>query len=149
MAATHAYYTYYDRTLKIEREGNRSTRGWLLNWDTGEFEPAGDYVLRRVRGASTTADISGIDEEEFVTSTEQIREDRLTGDGPVFALYAAIDAIYARIEADGRRRMSDEEFDVITLIRHRTFAMWEEEMARRARGEQPTFTARRKTSAEP
>lgn len=142
-----SYYMYYDRTLVIDELPDGTWRGSLLDWDTGEFHPADEHILRRVRGASTTADISGIDEDEFVLRTELVREDRLTGDGPVFALYAAIETLYARKDAE-RRRFTDEEFEVITHIRRTTFALWEQEAARRARGEQPTFTARRKTSSD-
>ncbi|XVV00404.1 hypothetical protein ACQPW3_23525 [Actinosynnema sp. CA-248983] len=142
-----SYYMYYDRTLVVERLADGTRRGFLLDWDTGEFEPADEHVLLRVRGASTTADISGIDEDEFVLRTELVREDRLTGDGPIFALYAAIDTLYARKDAE-RRRFTEDEFEVVTHIRRRTFALWEQEAARRARGEQPTFTARRKTSTD-
>jgi hypothetical protein len=141
------HYEYYGRTLKIERRPDGSREGVLLNWDTGEFEQADDRVLFQASTASTTSDISGIDEEEFIRSTEEIRRDQLTGDGPIFALYAAIATLFAHKDAEGRR-FSVEEYEVITLIRRRTFAMWEEEMVRRARGEQPTFTARPKTDAD-
>jgi hypothetical protein len=64
----------------------------------------------------------------------------------VFALYAAIDTLFARKDAE-QRGFSEPEREVIRSIRRTTFALWEEEFARRARGEKPTFIARPRSTS--
>ncbi|MFI6029151.1 hypothetical protein [Amycolatopsis magusensis] len=138
---TPSYFLYFGRTFVIESTPDGGLAGSLLNWDTGEFEPAHEPI-QKVLFATSDSDISALSRERFVQRTERIRQE-LTGDGPIFALYETIDSIHAQAKAENRR-ITDEELDLISSIQRRTFAMWEDELARRAAGEPPSFTVRRK-----
>ncbi|AXB46270.1 hypothetical protein [Amycolatopsis albispora] len=138
---TPSYFLYFGRTFVIDSTPDGGLAGSLLNWDTGEFEPA-NAPVQKALFATSDSDISPLDREQFVQRTERIRQ-QLTGDGPIFALYDTIDSIYDQAEAENRR-LSDEEVELISSIQRRTFAMWEDELARRAAGEPPSFTVRRK-----
>ncbi|MGA6162956.1 hypothetical protein [Amycolatopsis magusensis] len=138
---TPSYFLYFGRTFVIDSTPDGGLAGSLLNWDTGEFEP--DHgPIQKVLFATSDSDISALSRERFVQRTERIRRG-LTGDGPIFALYETIDSIHAQAKAENRR-ITDEELDLIESIQRRTFAMWEDELARRAAGEPPSFTVRRK-----
>ncbi|UJW34174.1 hypothetical protein L3Q67_10645 [Saccharothrix sp. AJ9571] len=138
---TPSYFLYFGRTFVIDSTPDGGLAGSLLNWDTGEFEPDHEPI-QKVLFATSDSDISALSRERFVQRTERIRRG-LTGDGPIFALYETIDSIHAQAKAENRR-VTDEELDLIESIQRRTFAMWEDELARRAAGEPPSFTVRRK-----
>lgn len=138
---TPSYFLYFGRTFVIDSTPDGGLAGSLLNWDTGEFEPDHEPI-QKVLFATSDSDISALSRERFVQRTERIRRE-LTGDGPIFALYETIDSIHAQAKAENRR-VTDEELDLIESIQRRTFAMWEDELARRAAGEPPSFTVRRK-----
>ncbi|WP_229372538.1 hypothetical protein [Umezawaea beigongshangensis] len=126
--------------IKTNADGERT--GYRLKLDTGEFEP-NNRPIPEILGATSTSEISSLNEEEFVWTTEEIRGE-LRGDGPVFALYETIDAMYEQKEREGRKAFTPEERALIRSIRRRTFRMWEEEAARRAAGEPPTIIVRPK-----
>lgn len=138
---TPSYFLYFGRTFVIDSTPDGGLAGSLLNWDTGEFEPNHEPI-KKVLFATSDSDISALDREEFVQRTERVRQE-LTGDGPIFALYETIDGLYDQAEAENRE-ISDEELELIRAVQRRTFGMWEEELARRAAGEPPSFTVRRK-----
>ncbi len=142
MVRTPAYYEYYKSAYILETNSAGEWVGRRLNTQTGEFDPDNRPILE-ILLATSTSEVASLDKEEFIWLTEGIRED-LEGDGPVFALYDTVNAIYEQAQREGRKSISPEEVALIESIRRRTFAMWEEEMARRAAGEPPTFTVRRK-----
>ncbi|MBN6035618.1 hypothetical protein [Amycolatopsis sp. 195334CR] len=134
------YYEYFGRTFKIEWTAD-GRRGWLLNLDTGEFDPA-NGPISKVVGATSDSDICTLTEADFIEETEILRAYTLTGEGPIFELYDTIDALFAQKDAENRR-FTDQERALIRSLRRRTFAMWEDELARRAAGEPPGFSVRR------
>jgi hypothetical protein len=129
--------------IEYDRDGNR--RGFSLSRQTGEFE-RDDSRIWRALNPRAGEEIDAVDEDGFIRLAEEERAHRFVGDGPIFALYDATTTLRARAMAEGRR-LSRHEIEVIGLIHRRTFAMWEDETARRARGEKPTFTARPRSSA--
>ncbi|MGC7093259.1 hypothetical protein ACPZ19_01210 [Amycolatopsis lurida] len=139
---TPSYFLYFGRTFVIDSTPDGGLAGSLLNWDTGEFEPNHEPI-EKVLFATSDSDISALSRERFIERTERIRADHLTGDGPIFALYDVIHAMHDQRRAENRR-LTDEEMALIDSLRRRTFGMWEEELARRAAGEPPSFTVRRK-----
>ncbi|SDC97933.1 hypothetical protein [Actinokineospora iranica] len=141
------YYMYFGRTFKLDTTPDGQWVGYLLNWDTGEFEIDNDPIMP-ISGATSSSDIWALDKEDFIWRTEEIRAYRLRGDGPIFALYDTIRAMFAQRESEGRKLFTDEELALIKSIRRRTFAMWEAETARRAAGEPPTFSVRHRWDVE-
>lgn len=142
MIRTPAYYEYYKSTYIIETNSGGELVGRRLNTETGEFVPD-NRPIPEILLATSTSEVSSLDKDEFIWITERERG-HLEGDGPVFALYDTINAIYEQARREGRKSITREELALIESIRRRTFAMWEEEMARRAAGEPPAFTVRRK-----
>lgn len=134
---TPLYFEYFNKTYKIVRMSESGVQGYLLNLVSGDFELNND-LIGKVLAATTASDISALDEDEFIDQTERIREDYLRGDGPIFALYETIDGLYEQRKREGRR-FTPEERALIRKLRRQTFTMWEEEFARRAAGEPPSF----------
>ncbi|WP_424185818.1 hypothetical protein ACOBQX_28735 [Actinokineospora sp. G85] len=134
-----SYYRYWSTSYRIEVDEDHTERGYLLNPDTGVFERNDDLIFE-VTSATTTSYISAVPEEQYRWQTEGVRE-QLTGTGPVFALYDTVDAIYARVKAEGRRRLTDGERVLVQSIRKRTFALWEDDERRRAAGQEPLNVA--------
>jgi hypothetical protein len=133
------YYKYYNRTYKLDRLPNGNIAGFLLNLHTGAFEENNDHIFE-VR-FDNAPEIRSLDEARFIEETERERQRYLRGDGPIFALYDTIQAILDQVRAENRR-ISPEERALIVSLRRRTFQMWDEEFARRAAGEPPTFEFR-------
>ncbi len=96
--------------------------GFELNLATGEFDNNNRAIARCIF-ATSTADISNIDEAEFIDETEQRRAEYLRGDGPIFAIYETIDGMYEQRKAENRR-FAPEERALIKTVRQRTFTMW-------------------------
>ncbi len=141
MVKTPAYYKYYGSTFVLDTDSEGNWVGHRLNLDTGEFEPDNGPIAE-VLLATSTSEITALNRDRFIWRTEQERE-RLRGDGPVFALYDTIKAIYENAAREGRQSITSEERELIRSIRRRTFQMWEEEAARRAAGEPATFIVKR------
>ncbi|WP_051772981.1 hypothetical protein [Saccharothrix sp. NRRL B-16314] len=141
MVETPAYFKYYGSTFVLDTDPEGNWVGHRLNIDTGEFE-LDNRPITEVLLATSTSDVAVIDRDRFIWRTEQERG-RLRGDGAVFALYETINAIYDQAAREGRKSITREELALIKSIRRRTFKMWEDEAARRAAGEPPTFTVRR------
>lgn len=136
MVQTPSYHTYYNKTYRIDSTPEGGLTGHLLDLETGEFKENNrliDTVLFNRGG-----EIDSVDEAEFMDVTEQERAHYLRGDGPIFALYDTIKGIYDQAKSEGRR-VTKDELALIKSLRRRTFGLWEEEFARRAAGEPPTF----------
>jgi hypothetical protein len=133
---TPAYFVYYAKTYKLESTPDGGLAGYLLNLKTGDFEERNDLIDKVLW--ATTGEIDPVDEASFIDGTEIARAEYLRGDGPIFALYETIEGLHDQAEAEGRR-VAKDELALIRSLRRRTFKMWEEEFARRAAGEPPTF----------
>jgi hypothetical protein len=123
------YYTYYTRPVKILQTADGRRVGWALNWETGGWEPA-DELVGAVFGATRQDDIFNVTPDDFVDEVEAERGDRLTGDGPVYALYETINSILDLARAQNRR-LDPEEAAVVRGLRRRTYRMFEEDLKRR------------------
>ncbi|WP_206784267.1 hypothetical protein [Amycolatopsis sp. MtRt-6] len=138
---TPMFYKYYSRTYRIDSTPDGGLMGTILNLHTGFFEQDQDssHILELI-WSTTESNIRGpFDEEKFVQETEFERSLYLTGDGPIFALYDTIKGIDDVVRREERRR-TPQEVALIQALRKRTFKMWEDEAARRAAGEPPSFT---------
>ena len=137
MVQTPSYFEYYAHTYVVESTPDGGLTGRILNWKTGAFEEKPEHVTDVLFDHSP--DIRSLDRERFVRRTEEERHNYLRGDGPIFALYQTIDAIWAAVEEENRK-ITKEERALIDSLYRRTFKMWEDEFARRDAGEPPTFT---------
>ncbi|WP_103353850.1 hypothetical protein [Amycolatopsis sp. CA-128772] len=137
MVQTPSYFEYYNHTYVVESTPDGGLTGRILNWKTGDFEEKPEHVMDVLFDHGP--DVRSLDRERFVRRTEEERHNYLRGDGPIFALYQTIDAIWAATEEE-HRKISKEERALIDSIYRRTFKMWEDEFARRAAGEAPAFT---------
>jgi len=136
MVQTPSYFVYYNKTYRIDSTPEGGLTGRLLDLATGEFKEENrliDTVL-----FNRKPEIDSVDEAEFVDQTEQERMHYLRGEGTIFALYETIAGLYAQAKSEGRR-VTPEELALIKSLRRRTYQLWEDEFARRAAGEPPTF----------
>lgn len=130
------YVDYYNNTFKIVEAPGGRLRGYVLDVDSGRFTVA-NSILSKVLLAHGE-DITYIGEEEFIELTEEKRARYLRGEGPIFSIYKQIDEWFAQkdsLDRDEWRRRRD----LISELRRRTFAMWEDEFARQEAGEPPSF----------
>lgn len=120
-----AYFSYYQSPVKMLPTADGGLMAWQLSVDTGGWQPATnlvDEILFAVGG-----EISVLSADQFIQRTEHDRGRYLRGEGPVFALYATIQAIEDTASAEGRR-LTTKEQALITGIRRRTFVMFEEQL---------------------
>ncbi|MGH3858983.1 hypothetical protein [Actinokineospora sp.] len=143
MVEIPSYFRYYNKTFKLDADAEGNWIGYLLNIDTGEFE-LDNRPITEVLFATSTSEVAVLNEDDFIRRTEEERAGYLRGDGPIFALYDTIAGLFEQREREGRQSFHDEERALIRSIRKRTFKMWEEEFARRAAGEPPSFTVKHK-----
>lgn len=122
MVKTPSYYEYYKSTYVLTTNSEGDWIGYRLNTRTGEFD-LDNRPIPEILLATSTSEVASLDYDEFVWTTEEVRGD-LRGDGPVFALYETINAIYEQAAREGRKSITDEELALIKSIRRRTFKMW-------------------------
>ena len=138
---TPMFYKYYSQTYRIDSTPEGGLKGTILNLRTGFFEEDSSHI-RELIWSTTESNIRGpFDEDRFVQETESERSQHLTGDGPIFALYDTMLGIDDVAVREGRRR-TKQETALMRALQKRTFKMWEDEAARRAAGEAPTFEAK-------
>ena len=77
-----------------------------MSWDTGAFEHAPE-LQRYIYHA--TGDVRAVSEEQFLQHVEAMRARRLSGDGPVYALYQVMNGIEDVAREEGRELTADEE----------------------------------------
>ncbi|PWW63479.1 hypothetical protein [Actinokineospora spheciospongiae] len=135
MAGTVDHFRYWQTPYRVERGEDGVEHGYLLNRDTGRFDTADDLVFEVV-GATTTSHITTVPVEQYVWECEELRQ-QLSGEGPVFALYDTIEAIYANARSEGRKRLDPAERALVTSLRQRTHGLWEDDERRRAAGQEP------------
>jgi len=134
------FYKYFNRTYKLDRKENGNVAGFMLNLWTGGFDENNRHI-DDVLFAMGEAEISTLNEQRFVQETEIERQHYLRGEGPIFALYETIDGLYEQA-GEENRRLTAEEVALVVSLRGRTFRLWEDEFARRAAGEAPSFEVR-------
>ncbi|MEV0325553.1 hypothetical protein AB0H63_03765 [Micromonospora echinospora] len=118
-----AYSLYYDCPVKLVETPEGGMRAWRLSIDHGGWSAANDLIdeiLFAVGG-----EISMVPPGEFVQEVEKFRACYLSGNGPVFALYATVAAITATEE---KRTLTDRERALVRGIRRKTFVMFEEQL---------------------
>ncbi len=138
---TPRFYKYYAQTYRIDSTPDGGLKGTILNLRTGFFEQDQDssHILELI-WSTTESNIRGpFSEEKFIRETEVQRNHYLTGDGPIFALYETINGIDGTATREGRSR-TQQETALVHALQTRTFKMWEDEAARIAAGEPPSFT---------
>ncbi|SFW53688.1 hypothetical protein [Amycolatopsis australiensis] len=141
---TPMFFKYYAQTYRVDSTPDGGLMGTILDLDTGFFREDNSHI-REVIWSTTESDIQGpFSEDRFVQETERERDYHLTGEGPIFALYETVGGLYAQARKRENRRLEPQEVALVQSIYKRTFKMWEDEAARRAAGEPPTFEARRK-----
>ena len=134
---TPRYFKCFNKTYKVDRDGDGNLTGYLLNVRTGEFEDNPAH-LEKVLGGELPSNFRELSEAEFIAETERERSFYLRGEGPLFALYETIDGMRKQAKAEGRALTQQEESFIASLQR-RTFAMWETELSRRASGQPAGF----------
>lgn len=133
------YYEYLTSPLKVvQLPDGGAVRGYRLNVDTGRFQVE-NSALRRILAARPGDDIFQIDEEEFISLTEQQRAKWLRGDGPIFAIYRVVAELIALRDHVDTPTWHLTNTEVIPPLERRTFQLWEEEFTRLDAGEAPTF----------
>ncbi|HEY3463564.1 MAG TPA: hypothetical protein VGL47_00400 [Amycolatopsis sp.] len=137
MVQTPAYFEYFAHSYVVDSTPDGGLTGRILNWKTGAFDDDPEHVTDVLFDHGP--DIRSLDRERFIRRTEEQRQRYLRGDGPIFALYQTIDALWDAAKEENRR-ITKEERALIDSLYRRTFRMWEDEFARRAAGEPPTFT---------
>jgi len=136
---TPMFYKYYAQTYRIDSTPDGGLKGTILNLRTGFFEEDSSHI-RELIWSTTESNIGGpFSEEKFVHETEVERNHYLTGEGPIFALYETINGINGTAFREGRGR-TEQETALVRALQKRTFKMWEDEAARIAAGEPPSFT---------
>ncbi|MEG8177105.1 hypothetical protein [Nocardia terpenica] len=133
-----SYFRYYNRTMRLEEPIDGNVVGEKLNIRTGSFEPVSLDDVDAVLRPGTGMDFTQLTEDEFVQETEDARRCYLRGDGPIFDIYRQIDEIFSTAKKEGRRINSDES-QKLSSLRRQSFRLWEDESARRATGESPSF----------
>ncbi|APB01545.1 hypothetical protein [Nocardia seriolae] len=133
-----SYFRFRNGTIRLEEPVHDEVTGQKLNIDTGAFEPATQADIDAVFEPGADLDFAALSEEQFVKETEEARNHYLRGEGPIFDIYRQIDEITDQARQE-RRPLEAQERDTLTVLRRRTFDMWEQEFGRRAAGEPPSF----------
>lgn len=117
-----AYFSYFRWPVKIVSTTDGGAAAWRLSSKTGGWQPVHHLIDDIIFDVGGEVDV--LTAEEFVQLVECRRGERLSGDGPVFALYETVNAIEDVAQAEGRR-LTDRERAMVTNLRRRTFPMFE------------------------
>ncbi|MFD9889604.1 hypothetical protein ACFWY9_09695 [Amycolatopsis sp. NPDC059027] len=134
---TPMFFKYFAQPYRVDSTPDGGLTGKILDLDTGEFVEDNSHVREAV-WATTSSDIRTLTEERFVQETEAARNEWLRGEGAIFALYETVNGLY-QLARDEDRPLAAQERALIQSLYRRTFTMWEDEFARRAAGEPPSF----------
>ncbi len=93
-----------------------------MNWETGAFEYGMEYLDRAMSGRG---EVQRVSEREFMQKVEAWRARNLSGDGPVFALYALINAMEDQAREEGRP-LRDDEKALVEELRAQSYRAFEE-----------------------
>ncbi|OXM74582.1 toxin glutamine deamidase domain-containing protein, partial [Amycolatopsis sp. KNN50.9b] len=124
---TPQYFKCFNKTYKVDRDGDGNLTGFLLNVRTGQFEENSAH-LEKVLQDELPSNFRALTESEFIAETERERAFYLRGEGPVFALYATVDGMRKQAKEEGRSLTAQEE-SFIASVQRRTFGMWEAQQA--------------------
>ena len=119
---TPRYYTVGLRPVKFVRAANGGLAVLKMNWETGVFEYGMDYLARAM---SSDSDVDRVDEDDFIQHVESLRARRIYGEGPLSALYQAINSIEDVAKAQDRQ-LTAEEYDLRAELRRQTYAKFQE-----------------------
>ncbi|MEV5296421.1 toxin glutamine deamidase domain-containing protein [Amycolatopsis methanolica] len=120
---TPQYFKCFNKTYKVDRDGDGNLTGFLLNVRTGQFEENSTH-LEKVLQDELPSNFRSLTEAEFIAETERERAFYLRGEGPLFALYATVDGMRKQAKEEGRALTAQEE-SFIESVQRRTFGMWE------------------------
>ncbi|KXK59483.1 hypothetical protein AWW66_23985 [Micromonospora rosaria] len=118
-----AYFSYFKRPVKMVANPDGGIEAWRLSVDSGGWQRADDLIPEILLAVG--GEISTLTPDDFVQWTERDRARYLRGQGPVFALYETIDAIFSAADRESRR-LTDEETLIVRGLRRKTFVMFEE-----------------------
>ncbi|MFJ8812813.1 hypothetical protein [Amycolatopsis thermoflava] len=124
---TPQYFKCFNKTYKVDRDGDGNLTGFLLNVRTGQFEENSTH-LEKVLQDELPSNFRSLTEAEFIAETERERAFYLRGEGPLFALYATVDGMRKQAKEEGRALTAQEE-SFIESVQRRTFGMWEAQPA--------------------
>ncbi|MFE3188722.1 hypothetical protein ACFXHA_06905 [Nocardia sp. NPDC059240] len=133
-----SYFRFRNKTIRLEEPAPAQVVGRKLNIDTGAFEPATRADINDVFQPGADLDFAELTEDEFIAETEDARSSYLWGEGPIFEIYGQIDRVLDTARRE-RRPLTADEVEMLRALRRKTFGMWEQEFARRAAGEPPSF----------
>ena len=133
------FFRYHGLTYRVDGTPDGGLTGHLLNLRTGRIDEDASHVHEVLFAMGE--DVTVLDEAGYVELTEIKRSRALRGDGPIFALYDAIQAVYDKAREESRR-LEPEEHALLHSMWTRTFALWVQEFARRDAGEPPSFEFR-------
>ncbi|WP_020416207.1 toxin glutamine deamidase domain-containing protein [Amycolatopsis sp. ATCC 39116] len=124
---TPQYFKCFNKTYRVDRDGDGNLTGFLLNVRTGQFEENSTH-LEKVLQDELPSNFRSLTEAEFIAETERERAFYLRGEGPLFALYATVDGMRKQAKEEGRALTAQEE-SFIESVQRRTFGMWEAQPA--------------------
>lgn len=119
-----AYFSYFNRPLKVEETSEGNHVGSILDRRTGEFVQANEDIVEKAILNMSHPEIWDADLDEFITHTERLRAEYVSGDGPAFALYQVVKDMWD-VASSEDRAITSEERELINAIYRRTFALWE------------------------
>ena len=91
-----------------------------MNWDTGAFEHAPE-LQRHIYHA--TGDVRAVSNDDFIQHVEAMRARRLSGEGPVYALYQLMNSIEDVAREEGRELTAEEE-RLLAELRRQSHALF-------------------------
>ncbi|MFC9254361.1 hypothetical protein [Amycolatopsis thailandensis] len=130
------FFRYHGLTYRVDGTPEGGLTGHLLNLRTGRIDEDASHVHEVLFAMG--GDIAVLDEAGYVELTEIKRSRALHGDGPIFALYETVQAVYDKATEESRR-LGPEEHAMLRSLWTRTFGLWAQEFARRDAGQPPSF----------
>ncbi len=115
------YYIVGVVPVKFVRQPDGGLAVLKMNYDTGAFEFDAS-LLERIQYARDG--VETVSADEFVQYVEGIRARRLSGDGPVYALYQLVNGIEEVARDEGRELTPDEEA-LIAELRRKSHALFQ------------------------
>lgn len=117
------YYFVGVVPVKFEPAADGGLRVLQMNWDTGVFELNLEMHMRILFARDG---VDTLTEDEFIQRVEATRARRLSGEGPVFALYQLENGIEDVAQEEGRELRPDEEV-LLAQLRRESYALFQAE----------------------
>ncbi|WP_157554220.1 hypothetical protein [Nocardia crassostreae] len=96
------YYSYFNRPLRVEKDSEGHIVGFIINSDTGHFEPAVSSVVGKAMSIIGHPEIWELERDEFIVDAERVRADFQHGSDPAHDLYAEIDGLLEVVSGEDR-----------------------------------------------